>query len=273
MGGQTLAMTTTRYEVNDGVATLTLDRPERLNAIAGTMMAEVAEHLTTATEDDAVRAFVLTGAGRAFCAGGDLAGLTGGGTGGSAGGSAGGSNVGATRAHLRIAELLHHMPKLTIAAVNGAAAGAGMSWACACDVRFAAEEAFFTTAFLAAGQTGDYGLTWTLPRIIGAGRARELFLLGGRVPAPEALRIGLVNRVLPASELLAVAHEAARGAAASAPLTLAALKANIDDGERLSLGVLLDAEAERFAANMATEDAGEAARAFLEKRPPVFRGR
>lgn len=257
---------TTRYEVTDGIAVLTLDRPERLNAIGGTMLRELREHLDQATSDAAVRALVLTGEGRGFCAGGDLGSLSG-------TNSGTGAAVAGIREHLHLAELLHDMPKPTIAAVNGAAAGAGMAFACACDLRIASETAFFVTAFLAAGQTGDYGLSWTLPRIIGMGRARELSLTNRRVHAEEALGIGLVSAVVPGDELLHAARAMVATAAGAPPLTVVGLKANLLDAEHLTLAEILDRESERFDANMATEDAKEAARAFVEKRPPVYRGR
>jgi 2-(1,2-epoxy-1,2-dihydrophenyl)acetyl-CoA isomerase len=258
----------TQFDVSDGIAVITLDRPERLNAIGDTMLPELHEHLRTVIDDGSIRALVLTGAGRGFCAGGDLADVS----------QAGGAGRELARdvemrEHLRITERLHGMPKVTIAAVNGAAAGAGMAWACACDIRVAATDAFFVTAFLRVGQTGDYGLSWTLPRLVGVGRARELFLLGRRVSADEALRIGLVSEVVPRGELRERALTIGAAIVTAPPLTVAAMKANLQDAERLPLGELLDAETERFGANLATEDAREAARAFVEKRAPAFRGR
>jgi 2-(1,2-epoxy-1,2-dihydrophenyl)acetyl-CoA isomerase len=266
---QDLAVPVTRYEVTDGVAVLTLDRPERLNAIGDTMLPELRAHLEAAEADPAVRALVLTGAGRGFCAGGDLQSM------GSrpAWGAAGGVDAAAMRRSLQMAELLHEMGTVTIAAVNGPAAGAGMALACACDIRVAGTSAVFVTAFLAAGQTGDYGLTWTLPRIVGMGWARDLFLRNRRVGADEALRMGLVTEVVADDDLLPTALAIGRQIAGTAPLTAAALKANLNDAERASFAEGLDAEVARFVANAATEDSREAARAFVEKRPPVYRGR
>ena len=265
-------MPDTRLDVEDGVAVLTLDRPERLNAITSEMAEELRAHLEAVVADERVGALVLTGAGRGFCAGGDVQGLSEprADEGASDGGAAGDAKM---RQHLHIVELLHEMPKVTVAAVNGPAAGAGMAWACACDIRVAAESAVFLTAFLGVAQTGDYGLTWTLPRLVGMGRARELFLLNRRVGADEALRIGLVSEVVPEGELLVRAQAIAASVGSSAPLTLAALKANLADGERLPFAALLDQETERFGVNRRTDDAREAARAFVEKRTPQFRGR
>jgi 2-(1,2-epoxy-1,2-dihydrophenyl)acetyl-CoA isomerase len=224
-----------RYDVDGSVATMTLDRPDRLNALDTALVEAVLGRLEQTAQDRDVRVLVLTGAGRAFCAGGDL--------------------------------------KATIAAVNGPCAGAGLSWACAADLRYAAPSAVFTTAFVHAGQSGDYGGTWTLPRIIGSGRARELFLLGDRIDAEEAARIGLVNAVVPQDELLGHVRAIADRIASSAPLAVAAIKGNLNDGERHDLAGLLDRESERFAVNAGTADAVEAARAYAEKRAPRFQGR
>ncbi len=173
----------------------------------------------------------------------------------------------------RASTLLHEMPKVTIAAVNGPCAGAGLSLACAADLRIAAESAVFATAFLRAGQTGDYGGTWLLPRLVGPGKARELFFLGDRIDAEEAVRIGLVNRVVPDEDLLPVAQAVAEQVAAAAPLTLAGLKANLNDADYLRLDDLMRAEAVRFTRNRSTRDSLEAVNAFLDKRAPTFEGR
>jgi 2-(1,2-epoxy-1,2-dihydrophenyl)acetyl-CoA isomerase len=177
------------------------------------------------------------------------------------------------RSCTRIVEILRAMPQPVIAAVNGPCAGAGMSLACAADLRIAAADAVFTTAFVGVGQTGDYGLAWTLPRLVGAGRARELFLTGRRVDADEALYLGLVEEVCVPDALAGRAAALAAGIAARAPLTVAAIKASLVDAEALDLGPFLDREAERYEANARTEDATEAAVAYVEKRAPEFRGR
>jgi 2-(1,2-epoxy-1,2-dihydrophenyl)acetyl-CoA isomerase len=263
-----------RYEVDDHVATLTLDRPERLNAIDLEVVDAVGRSLEQAADDPDVRVLIFTGAGRAFCAGGDLKRID-------DAASADGvwsqapvdERVAAVRALERTSELLHCMPKVTIAAVNGPCAGAGLSWACAADLRYAASSAVFTTAFVHAGQTGDYGGTWTLPRLVGAGKARELYLLGDRIDAAAAERIGLVSAVVDDAELMARVGAVALRLAAGPPLVLAAIKANLNDGEVLGFGELLDREAERLVRNADSLDAAEAARAFVEKRPPRFVGR
>jgi 2-(1,2-epoxy-1,2-dihydrophenyl)acetyl-CoA isomerase len=264
------------FDRNGPVVTVILNRPERLNAIETGMLDLLLPGLEDLAADEEVRAVVLTGAGRGFCAGGDvgaLASLPDPADQAARAPDHGGDRVASMRSVVRITELLRAMPKVTIAAVNGPCAGAGLSWACACDIRYAASSAIFTTAFVAVGQPGDYGITWMLPRIIGGGQARELLLTGERFDAHRAERIGLVSAVLPDDDLLPHATAVAVRAAARSPLAVAALKANLDDADDLTLAALLDRESERFIANQDTFDAGEAARAFVEKRPPRFERR
>jgi 2-(1,2-epoxy-1,2-dihydrophenyl)acetyl-CoA isomerase len=220
---------------------------------------------------------ILTGTGRAFCAGGDLQGFAQRETAGD--GAARGAPRGLEaefrrlRGSMRTSQLLREMPKVTFAAINGACAGAGLAWACAADIRYCAESAVFNTAFMTAGLSGDFGGTWTLPRIVGPARARELYLLSEKFRAPEAERIGLVSAVLPDAELLPFVRARAERVAGFAPLTVRAIKANLDDALDVSFATMLDREADRHTRCGRTEDAREAARAFLEKRPPVFHGR
>jgi 2-(1,2-epoxy-1,2-dihydrophenyl)acetyl-CoA isomerase len=256
------------YEVADGVATITLNRPDSLNTMGGSLVADTALALQEAAEDDTVRAVILTGAGKGFCAGGDLRGMSGGGEPPPLE-----ESIARLRDHMRTSEQLHEMPKVTIAAINGACAGAGLAWACACDIRYAAESAKFNTAFMTAGLSGDFGGTWTLPRIVGPAKARELYLLAEKFDAAEALGIGLVSAVVPDGELLPFVRERAARIAGFAPLTLRAIKANLNDSEHLGFSEQLDHEADRHLRMSRTEDMREAARAFLEKRQPVFKGR
>lgn len=270
MSGATGEPTTVRYEVEASVATLTLDRPERLNTMNRALLDDALAAIERAASDDDVRVVVLTGAGRGFCAGGDL------GARGDDAVLAGGpleGDVARLRALMRSSQLLREMPKPTIAAINGACAGAGLAWACACDLRYAAASARFSTAFLTAGLSGDFGGTWTLPRIVGAAKARELYLLADRFDATEAERIGLVARTLPDDELLPHVREVAARLAGSAPLALRAIKANLNDADEVGFAELLDREAGRHVRCGRSRDAREAASAFLEKRPPVFEGR
>jgi 2-(1,2-epoxy-1,2-dihydrophenyl)acetyl-CoA isomerase len=266
-----------RYEVDGGVATVTLDRPEHLNTMSWELLEQALAAFERASDDDGVRALILTGAGRAFCAGGDLRAMASGGADGEAparGRSQGvQADVRRLRRFMETSRILRDMPKVTFAAINGACAGAGLAWACAADIRYCAASAVFNTAFMTAGLSGDFGGTWTLPRIVGPAKARELYLLAEKFRADEAQRIGLVSAVLPDGELLPFVRTRAERAAGFAPLTLRAIKLNLHDAPEVDFSVQLDREAERHVRCGRTEDAREAARAFLEKRPPVFHGR
>ena len=173
---------------------------------------------------------------------------------------------------MRTAELLHEMPKPTIAAINGACAGAGLSLACACDLRYASASAVFNTAFLNVGLSGDFGGTWTLTRIVGTARARAAYLLAERFDADEAHRIGLVSEVLGDEELGDHVRGVAERLATQPQQALRSMKANLNDALELSFGEALDPEAIRHIGSGRTDDAREATAAFLEKRAPVFRG-
>jgi 2-(1,2-epoxy-1,2-dihydrophenyl)acetyl-CoA isomerase len=254
--------------VHHGVATVLLNRPERLNSMTAGLLEETLTAVETLAHDRRVRVVVLSGAGRGFCAGGDLAAgleeingpppLT--------------SQAGRLRRYMRISQLLHYMPQVTIAAVNGPCAGAGLSLALACDLRFAAAGARFNTAFLGAGVTGDFGGTWLATRCLGGATARRLFLLSERLDADEALRLGLVSHVVPDEGFLAAVQGVAAELASRAPLALLGMKANLNDAEWQDFPRHLDVEATRHAASAATADAAEAAAAFGEKRTPQFTG-
>jgi 2-(1,2-epoxy-1,2-dihydrophenyl)acetyl-CoA isomerase len=257
------------YDVQDSVATITLNRPEHMNTMGDGLLEQTADALARAAEDDMVRAVIFTGTGRAFCAGGDLRGFA---AGGNQEPASLESSVGNLRGRMRTSQLLHGMAKVTIAAINGACAGAGFSWACACDIRYCADSAVFNTAFMTAGLSGDFGGTWTLPRIVGPAKARELYLLAEKFGAEEALRLGLVSAVLPGEELMDFARAKALRVAGFAPLTVRAIKDNLNDALEVGFAEQLDREADRHVRCGRTDDAREAAAAFLEKRPPVFRG-
>jgi len=267
---------TVLYESARGVATITLNRPERMNSMGGDLMERALEAIERAAGDPAVRVVVLTGAGRAFCAGGDLESM-------SRGEREGGAVTATTRSHIaevarlrywmQSSRLLHEMDKVTIAAINGACAGAGLAWACACDLRFAAEGAKFNVAFRNAGISGDFGGTWTLPRIVGPAKARELYLLSPRFTANEALHMGLVSKVLPDGELMDHVRGVVGDLVDAAPLALVNMKRNLNDALGLSFSELLDREAARVVETLETDDHIEAAKAFLEKRKPVFHGK
>src|SRR5215207_9914009 len=170
---------TIRWEVADGVGTLTMNRPDRLNGMTNRMLVESAELLSQVALDDSLRVVVLTGAGKGFCPGADLKHYTAG------DGAPGSADVQLRPEHFQVPVILHEMPQVTVAAINGACAGAGLGWACACDLRYATRSAKLNTAFLDVAVAGDMGLPWTLPRLVGAGVARELSLLPRKLSADE----------------------------------------------------------------------------------------
>lgn len=258
------------YERRDHVATVTMNRVDRMNAMNAELVLGVREALLRAADDDEVRVVIFTGAGRGFCPGGDLQGLQHGST---EVGRSLGERIDAVGVLVETSRLLREMPKVTIAAINGACAGAGLSWAAACDLRYASTTAAFNTAFINAGQTADYGGTWLLPRLLGDAKARELFFLGEKFDGVDAERMGLVIKAVPAEKLMDHVNRIAHSIGAKAPLAIRGIKNNLNDADRLSFGELLLLEGERLVRNTLTADSREAARAFLEKRDPVFLGR
>ena len=267
--------TTVIYEQRDAVATITLNRPERLNTMSEELMAQALAAVERAASDDTVRVVILTGTGRGFCAGGDLGMLRERGQAVAAGESSVSreTRVAQLRRSMRSSQLLNEMDKVTIAAINGACAGAGFSWACACDLRFAAQGAKFNVAFRNAGLSGDFGGTWSLPRIVGPAKARELYLMSPRFDAEEAARIGLVSKVLPDGELMAHVHAVAADIAGAAPIALKLMKRNLLDSLRNSFSEQLDREADRHITCTMTADHLEATSAYLQKRKPTFHGK
>ena len=254
--------------VTDRVATLTLNRPDRLNALSTSIMDGLLEALPRLGADPAIAVVVLTGAGRGFCAGGDVKSM-----------AEGSSQMGVQdavqrlRSRMEVSRLLHEIPKPTIAMVNGPAAGAGLAMALACDLRIAAESARFITAFVKVGFSGDFGGSYFLSKLIGTGRARELYYSGEPLDAKQALALGVVNKVVPDSELLETTMTYARRIAAGPSIALGLMKKNLNAAESGTLSELLDLEALHQIQTGRTEDHKEAARAFVEKRAPVFKGR
>jgi 2-(1,2-epoxy-1,2-dihydrophenyl)acetyl-CoA isomerase len=246
------------------VATVTLDRPGRLNAFTGPDIVQLRDVVAEVAEDGGVRAVVLTGAGTAFCAGGDLRAMV-------EGPVEGDEPLPPMRRLVEVVELLHGMPKVTVAAIDGPCAGAGLSLATACDVRISSSTAVFTTAFAKVGQSGDYGGAWFLSRLVGPSRAAAMLLLSPRYDAASAAELGLVDEVV--DDALSRATAIAEQVGALAPLTLAAIKENLHDAQGSDLSTYLDRECERFHATLATHDAMEAVRAYLEQREPRFEGR
>lgn len=255
--------------LEEGVVTLTLNRPERFNALSPTLLSTLAESLRRLAADPAVSVVVMTGAGRAFCAGGDVKRMAEGGQAPSFEQSAYG-----LRASMESSRLLHEMPKPTIAMLNGVAAGAGLSLALACDFRFAATSARMTTAFAKVGLSGDFGGTYFLPWLVGAAKAREMYLDPEPIDMHEADRLGLVTRVVPDAELAEVTMAYARKLASGPRVAYGYLKRNLNATESgISLSGLLDLEAMHMTRSRGTDDHAEAARAFVEKREPRFEGR
>jgi 2-(1,2-epoxy-1,2-dihydrophenyl)acetyl-CoA isomerase len=254
---------THRVEHDGGVATVTLDRPEALNAQTRASRRALTRDLRALSADAAVRCVVLTGAGRAFCAGQDLREPD----------ALVDVDVMIRETYIPIVEALVEMPKPVIAAVNGAAAGAGLSIALACDLRYLAEDAVLMMAFSNIGLVPDCGGSWLLPRAVGYARAFELATTGRRVAAGEAHALGLVQRVLPRDQVLPAATELAAQLAARPTLALGWTKRLLRAAEHSSLADAMDLEAQLQASAVDTHDHAEGVAAFLEKREPRFEGR
>jgi len=256
--------------VKDGVAVLTLNRPDRLNAMSPAMLDTMLEALPRLADDSAVGVVVLTGAGRGFCAGGDVKAMA---AGREFGGDTLEDKASALRSRMEVSRWLHEMPKPTIAMVRGAAAGAGLSLAMACDMRIAGDSARFAPAFARVGYSGDFGGSWFLTQLVGTAKARELYYMAEILSAEQALTLGLVNRVVPDSSLEDDTMALARRMAAGPRVALRYMKRNMNAAEAGTLKDLLDLEAWHHTRCGMTEDHREAARAFVDKREPIFRGR
>jgi enoyl-CoA hydratase/carnithine racemase len=256
--------------VRDGVAIITLNRPQARNALSDRLTPALRRMIKERGEDPSVGALLITGAGTAFCAGGDVKGM--------------GDNSAKTDMPFaaRVADLqererlltgaLMALRKPTIAALPGAAAGAGLALALACDIRIAAESAFVSTGYARVALSGDYGIAWLMTRAVGSPRARELMFTAERVDARRCERIGLVNRVVPDASLQQEAFALARALAAGPRVALAFMKDNLDEAPHIDFATALDHEAERLVGASSTEDHREAVRAFIDKRKPRFAG-
>ena len=255
------------YHAKNGIATITLNRPESLNAMNAALLQGAVDALESAAIDPEIRVVIFTGAGRGFCAGGDLSARDTLGTGNLE------SRIGVLQNLQRSSKLLREMPKVTIAAINGPCAGGGFSWAAACDLRYTATSAKFTTAYLNAGLSGDFGGTWTLPRIVGSARARELYLLSDKFTATDAERFGFVSGVFADDELMPHVRSVAERLLLAPPIALQRIKQNLNDAEDVSFSTALDQEADRHVRTGASADSAEARVAFMEKRPPNFTGK
>ena len=254
--------------VEERVATLTLNRPEARNALTMDMKRALARWIPELGADCEIGCLLLTGAGTAFCAGGDTKRM-----------AADGKlpSPEERKRQLRwehgIPAAIHRLEKPVVGALPGPAAGAGFALALACDLRVAAESAFLTTAYARLGLSGDYGGSWFLTRLVGPARARELYYTGARLDAQACERLGLVNRVVPDAELAVEAFALAASIAAGPPIALRYMKDNLNRALVADLEPCLDVEAERMVEGAQTDDYVEAVRAFTEKRAPVFRGR
>ena len=260
-------------QLDAGVLTLTLNRPEARNALTRPMIAALSTQLEAAELDADVKCIVLTGAGKGFCAGGDVKGMA-----ASGDGTVGNNTIDGAIHRQRVnqratAGRLYKMPKPTIAALPGAAAGAGLSLALACDLRVMASNAIMTTAFARVGFSGDYGGTYVLTRLVGSAKAREMYFLSDRVGADEALRLGLTNWVCAPEELAAKTREIALRLANGPTVAYRYMKENLNRAASGEVDDCLDLEVTHHVHCGQTEDHREATKAFVDKREPVFKGR
>jgi enoyl-CoA hydratase/carnithine racemase len=261
-----------KCEVRDRVAIITLNRPEARNALSDHLTPALRTMIKTCGENSEIGALLITGAGTAFCAGGDVKGM--------------GANRDKTKLAMsfddKVADLqerqrlltgaLVSVRKPTIAALPGAAAGAGLAIAMACDIRIAAESAFVTTGYLRVGLSGDYGIAWLLTRLVGTSRARELMFTADKVDAKRCEAIGLVNRVVPDANLQDEAFAMAQAMAAGPTMALRYMKDNLDEALAFDFATARDHEAARLVRTTMTADHREAVQAFIEKRKAVFKG-
>ncbi len=256
------------FNKEEGIGTITLNRPEAMNALGGGMRQEILAALETAVGDPEVKVIVITGAGKAFCAGGDVKEFV----------------SGTTRAEatLRVDQrptrdkavlLIQSTGKPVIASVNGVAAGGGCNLALACDMRIASDRARFGQTFVRRGVLPDWGGMWLMPRLVGYAKAAELIFSGEVIDAQEALRIGLVNKVVPHDELPQATREFARKFMKSAPIPVALAKKALQNYSRIELEQALDYERLAQATCWNTEDREEGMKSFVEKREPVFKGK
>jgi 2-(1,2-epoxy-1,2-dihydrophenyl)acetyl-CoA isomerase len=254
-------------QVADRIATLTFHRPEKLNALSQELISDSIAALRAWSIDPAIGVIVVTGSGRAFCAGGDVSNM--------AKDTARSleESIDGLRAWQELSWLLYSIPKVTIAAVNGFAMGAGLGVSLACDLRIASDQAKFGTAYAKVGFGGDFGTTWLLTHYIGAPKAKELMFLGDVIDAAEAHRLGLINRVVPQDQFEAEVRRWAARIAAGPLTSFRYMKANINLATHTDFRTLLDREAETHLRCGQTDDHKEGVRAFLEKRAPQFSGR
>jgi len=254
-------------KVTDRIATLAFNRPEKLNALGQELLSECISTLRKWSTDPAIVVIVVTGIGRAFCAGGDVSNMA------KTSDLTLEESIDGLREWQELSWLLYNIPKVTIAAVNGFAMGAGLGVCLACDLRIASDQAKFGTAYAKVGYGGDFGTTWLLTHYAGAPKAKELMFLGDTVNAAEAHRLGLVNRVVAQDQFETAVTECAARIANGPLVSYRYMKANINLATHTDFRTLLDREAETHLRCGQTEDHKEGVRAFLEKRSPRFTGR
>ncbi len=267
---------------SDGIAIITLNRPERLNSMGGELMPLLARYLNECEHDRDVRCIILTGAGRAFCAGGDVGNMQKRNEGQVVNNEAPAAANPITTLENGVRELrrgqeavalrLHTIPKPTVAVVNGHAVGAGMSLALACDLRLCSSSAKFGTAFRNVGLSGDYGGSFLLQKLIGAGRAREMYLTAEVIDAQRALELGIANRVFEGEDYMEQALAYCQKIASGPTATYGRMKANLNLGETATMKEVLDQEALNMRLSGMSPDSREAVTAFMEKRAPNFIG-
>jgi 2-(1,2-epoxy-1,2-dihydrophenyl)acetyl-CoA isomerase len=258
---------------HDGIATLTMNRPEARNALSGEMQAGLSEAIPRLAADRKVRVIVLTGAGGAFCAGGDVKGFAAQPAGAGGGGFDLEARVHGLRRAMEVSRWLAEAPKPTLAVIPGAAAGAGLSLALACDIRVAAEAAKLTTAFSKVGLAGDYGGSYFLSQLVGQAKARELYFTAEVISGAEAAELGIVNEAVPAGELDAAGERWARKLAGLPTIAIGYMKRNLNAACHATLAEVLDLEALHMVRTFMTDDHKSASVAFVEKRAPEFHGR
>jgi 2-(1,2-epoxy-1,2-dihydrophenyl)acetyl-CoA isomerase len=254
-------------DVSDKVATLTFNRPDKLNALGGGLIAGSIDTLASWSQDPRVGCIVVTGTGRAFCAGGDVSAMA------QDDSETLEQKIDRLRQMQELSFLLYSMSKVTIAAVNGFAMGAGLGVCLACDLRIASEQARFGTAYAKVGYGGDFGTTWLLTQYAGAPKAKELFFLGDIIDAKEAHRLGLINQIVEHDDLRVTVHDIASRIAHGPLTSYRYMKANVNLASSVDFKAMLDREAETHMRCSMTEDHKEGVRAFMEKRVPRFVGR
>lgn len=254
--------------LEDGVLTLTINRPHAHNTLSESLSALLHDALIQAADDADVRCVVLTGAGGIFCAGGDVNDQTSGNI-----GASDATMVKTIRDGMEMSRLLREIPKPTLAVISGAAAGAGLALALACDLRFCLDTAKLTTAFAKIGLSGDSGGSYFLPQLVGTAKARELYFMADVISGAEAYEMGLVSRVASAATFEEESLAFARRLAGLPTVALGLMKENLNAAEHRPLDDVFDLEAENIVRSMNTEDHKQAAQAFLNKEKPVFKGR